>query len=757
MQSTVLNQCLPNRIDPSAIDVCQKSLLTLKTEQSKSEGIFTELINGFEEVKKIANETKELATKSIAATTKLLEDVHQHILLGKGNLTAMQSVFTKQDSNEGLEMLFHDAIEVLKHVKSGKLTDQGMHMKFERLSWYCSENVTDKKFFDEKNDYVEYTDVKNVGDGSSSEVKRWYQLITGHFGKVAEPEDNVAIYEEHVREEALYWFMNLGWTLSPHLHELGPAFEKVWKTVDPLQIYRFLLYAAQSRSVILSDGSVKRSEPNDPSWTMRNAYVQEMLNKVKRTSDDTMKLVYIEIWLRSMNHTNLEALVEFANGKFSNVIKLAQYIPSTNNPTSGSTTTTTTTSSTLNTYTSTSTTAPPKNDSPKRTSPSSSITKSDSPKSDTEKTEPAKKGKVKKDKPVNKLSPEEQEKAKKARLKKLQNEEATSAIEAARQAAIEKERKRREEDAQKAEEERLKNLKTDKDNRDLNKKNRKERKKQELAEGRKPKRNKNPNSGKFQQPKVQVHVSEVSPRSDKYKKSKGDGAKSGRDGSGAKGKDLSHKQAGSVSDSTTDTLPTVEPGCKGDILEHSMEASELVKRFPESDYEKYRSMAYSLGNEYAIQQMKGALDEIEAAVEAASSSSSSSSSPTSTTSSNSSPTSAPSPTEPNSQQGSRDVSPLENIPSANLNGFVPANEQQNKKKKKKKNRKNKNKKGFHPDELQLILQNSPAPTSQSVYQEEPGKEQEQDQDDDDDEYLRFMTDEAIRKSQNPEESGKEQD
>ena len=54
-------------------------------------------------------------------------------------------------------------------------------------------------------------------DGATRVQETWYHLITGHFGPVTEPEENVAIYGEEIRAEALFWFKNLGWTLTPNL------------------------------------------------------------------------------------------------------------------------------------------------------------------------------------------------------------------------------------------------------------------------------------------------------------------------------------------------------------------------------------------------------------------------------------------------------------------------------------------------------------------------------------------------------------
>ena len=240
----------------------------------------------------------------------------------------MKSVFPKNNNlNEPLPLL-HSAVAVSKHIKSGKITNDEMRQRCDNLSCRCPENVTDNKFYDEKKDYLEHTGVITI----ENVPQRWFHLGSDHFRKdkkdaIKTPEPNVAITSRILKEEALFWFKNLGWTLSERLVQLGEDFQGNWEDSSVDAIYSFVLHAAQARSVIMAHGSVTEVYPTDPKWVLRDTYVNELMSKVKRTQGDEEQVMYTEIWLRSMNHKNLKALLEFATGEFEGLIKIAQYNP----------------------------------------------------------------------------------------------------------------------------------------------------------------------------------------------------------------------------------------------------------------------------------------------------------------------------------------------------------------------------------------------------------------------------------------------
>ena len=324
--SAVLGKCLPNRNQPDAAEECRLALKTVKGVQAKGVDVIQNIITGFEDVKRTLDDSKDVNTQDITSQVNaLLTNLHQKVFLGKGTLEKMTSAFAGQEGIEKMSQFVHSAVVVAKHIKSGETTDPEMREHFEALSWYCSENVTDKKFVDPSDDYVEHSGritIDNVEDD-------WFHLASNHFGPIINtPESSVAITPKILKGEALFWFKNLGWTLSELPAQLGEAFQKAWRR------------SHRSTSTASSSTPPKRAQsswPRGPSirptrripiGSTRDAYVTEMMSKVKRTEGgNDLRVLYIEMWLRTMHHKNLEALLEYANGPFKDLIEAAGYIP----------------------------------------------------------------------------------------------------------------------------------------------------------------------------------------------------------------------------------------------------------------------------------------------------------------------------------------------------------------------------------------------------------------------------------------------
>ena len=316
VSQTVLSKCMPNRNDPSEMKLCASLLGDVKSFYEPALSLANRVKKSIEELKKGRNE-KLLGDLFKTASQELKLGDEEKI---RESFKAAMAGATSPANEQQLFNSYIDSLELaFKNVFTGAMTNPTIQKAYEKVGFTSDRNVTTERFNDESKEYVEATGV--IEDGGVS--KTWYHLGTGKFGDKYEPSDaKVAIVDAEIRQESLYWLRNLGLVKFNDYNDAAKRyllFILAWDKQKKTDLYRFLLYSAQSRSTLLEATERKISKEDKKEYNLREAYVQAILNLVEKVNAEFkgVERVHTELWLRLMPFKNLSALSEFLHDHFA--------------------------------------------------------------------------------------------------------------------------------------------------------------------------------------------------------------------------------------------------------------------------------------------------------------------------------------------------------------------------------------------------------------------------------------------------------